>query len=127
MIVQNIGHQGTTDLSFTVPAGEIDTARRILDPLIREMGFREMTTDEGVAKVSIVGAGLHNAPGYAARMFRTLADAAVNIEMISTSEVRITCIIAESQLERAVAAVHTAFELEKPDPVDAPARAGLAG
>jgi aspartate kinase len=119
MIVQNVGHHGATDLSFTVPAGELATARGILDPLVRELGFREMTTDEKVAKVSIVGAGLHNAPGYAARMFRTLADSAVNIEMISTSEVRITCMIAESSVERAVAALHAAFELEKPDPVDA--------
>ena len=72
-----------------------------------------------MAKVSIVGAGLHNAPGYAARMFGTLADAGVNIEMISTSEVRITCMIAETDLERALAAVHAAFELAAPDPVDA--------
>ncbi len=119
MIVQNVGHHGATDISFTVPAVELGTARRILDPLIRDLGFREMATDEDVAKVSIVGAGLHNAPGYAARMFRTLADAGVNIEMISTSEVRITCIVAESQVEEAVTALHAAFELEKPDPVDA--------
>ncbi|HEY4634902.1 MAG TPA: aspartate kinase [Candidatus Limnocylindrales bacterium] len=119
MIVQNVGHHGATDLSFTVPAAELATARRILDPLIRGLGFREMATDENVAKVSIVGAGLHNAPGYAARMFRTLADAGVNIEMISTSEVRITCMIAEEHVEQAVGALHAAFELEKPDPVDA--------
>ena len=126
MIVQNVGHHGATDLSFTVPAAELATARRILDPLIRELGFREMTTDEAVAKVSIVGAGLHNAPGYAARMFRTLADHEVNIEMISTSEVRITCIIGEGRLEQAVSALHEAFELEKPDPVDVEARAGVS-
>ena len=119
MIVQNVGHRGATDLSFTVPAAQLATARRILDPLVRALGFRDMATDEDVAKVSIVGAGLHNAPGYAARMFRTLADAGVNIEMISTSEVRITCMIGEAHLERAVAALHTAFELESPDPVDA--------
>jgi aspartate kinase len=122
MIVQNVGHHGATDLSFTVPAVELDTARRILDPLIRGLGFREMATALDVAKVSIVGAGLHNAPGYAARMFRTLADGGVNIEMISTSEVRITCMIAEASVERAVAALHAAFELEKPDPVDAASR-----
>jgi aspartate kinase len=126
MIVQNVGHHGATDLSFTVPAAELATAHRILDPLIREMGFRDMTTDEEVAKVSIVGAGLHNAPGYAARMFRALADHGVNIEMISTSEVRITCIIAEGQLEQAVVSLHEAFELEKPDPVDVEARTGVS-
>jgi len=119
MIVQNVGHRGATDLSFTVPAAQLATARRILDPLVRALGFRDMATDEDVAKVSIVGAGLHNAPGYAARMFRTLADAGVNIEMISTSEVRITCMIGDAQVEQAVAALHAAFELEKPDPVDA--------
>jgi aspartate kinase len=127
MIVQNVGHHGATDLSFTVPAGELATARDILDPLIREMGFREMTTDEDVAKVSIVGAGLHNAPGYAARMFRTLADHAVNIEMISTSEVRITCMISDAQLTEAIAALHEAFELARPDPVDVAARPSVSG
>ena len=74
-----------------------------------------MTTDASVAKVSIIGAGIHNAPGYAARMFGTLAGAGVNIEMISTSEVRITCIIAEDQVETAVRELHAAFELERPE------------
>src|SRR6478735_1006220 len=90
-------------------------ARSIFDPLA-EAG--ELTTDASVAKVSIVGAGLHNAPGYAARMFGTLADAGVNIEMISTSEVRITCMIAEADLETALRALHDAFELERPEAVD---------
>ena len=125
MIVQNVGHHGATDLSFTVPAVELPTARAILEPLVRDLGFREMTTDEDVAKVSIVGAGLHNAPGYAARMFRTLAEEGINIEMISTSEVRITCMIGESQVEAAVNAIHAAFELERPDPVDAAAGIGV--
>jgi aspartate kinase len=118
MIVQNVGHAGATDLSFTVPRVELARARTVLDPVVSELGARELTTDDSVAKVSIVGAGLHNAPGYAARMFGTLADAGVNIEMISTSEVRITCMIAEAQLETAVRALHSAFELETPDPVD---------
>jgi aspartate kinase len=77
-----------------------------------------MTTDAAIAKVSIVGAGLHNAPGYAARMFGALSGAGVNIEMISTSEVRITCTISEERLEAAVRALHAAFELATPDPVD---------
>jgi aspartate kinase len=121
MIVQNVGHGGTTDMSFTVARSELARAKRILEPIVRELGFREMTTDSAVAKVSIVGAGIHNAPGYAARMFGALADAGVNIEMISTSEVRITCIIAEDDVETAVRALHAAFELEKPDAVDAAA------
>jgi aspartate kinase len=88
MIVQNVGHDGATDISFTVPRVELARAERVLEPVVQEMGARGLTTDPTVAKVSIVGAGLHNAPGYAARMFGTLADAGVNIEMISTSEVR---------------------------------------
>ncbi len=115
MIVQNIGHGGSTDLSFTIPRVELAKTKRILEPVARELGFRELTTDSSVAKVSIVGAGIQNAPGYAARMFGTLADAGVNIEMISTSEIRITTIIAEDALETAVRALHDAFELERPD------------
>ena len=122
MIVQNVGHGGETDLSFTVPRVELAAAKKTLDPLVRELAARELTTDASVAKVSIVGAGLHNAPGYAARMFGTLADAGVNIEMISTSEVRITCMIAEADLETALRALHDAFELERPEAVDAGAR-----
>ena len=130
MIVQNVGHGGTTDMSFTVARSELARGKRILEPIVRDLGFQEMTTDSAVAKVSIVGAGIHNAPGYAARMFGTLADAGVNIEMISTSEVRITCIIAEDDVETAVRALHAAFELERPDAADgatagtAPATAG---
>jgi aspartate kinase len=115
MIVQNVGHGGATDLSFTVPQVELATTKRILEPIARELGFREMTTDSSVAKVSIVGAGIQNAPGYAARMFHALAEAGVNIEMISTSEIRITTIIAEDSLETAVQALHRAFELERPE------------
>ena len=98
---------------------QLAAAKKTLDPLVRELAARELTTDASVAKVSIVGAGLHNAPGYAARMFGTLADAGVNIEMISTSEVRITCMIAEADLETALRALHDAFELERPEAVDA--------
>src|SRR6185312_231205 len=99
MIVQNVGHGGATDLSFTIPRVELARAKRILEPVVRDLGFREMTTDSAVAKVSIVGAGIQNAPGYAARMFGALADAGVNIEMITTSEIRITTMIAEDALE----------------------------
>jgi aspartate kinase len=127
MIVQNVGHDGATDISFTVPRVELARAERVLKPVVEEMGARGLTTDPTVAKVSIVGAGLHNAPGYAARMFGTLADAKVNIEMISTSEVRITCVISESSLSDALIALHGAFELERPDPVDAEAALPRAG
>jgi aspartate kinase len=115
MIVQNVGHGGETDLSFTVPRVELGKTKKTLEPVVRDLGARELTTDGSVAKVSIVGAGLHNAPGYAARMFGCLADAGVNIEMISTSEVRITCMIAEAELETALRALHAAFELARPE------------
>src|SRR6266508_5544592 len=117
-IVQNVGHGGATDLSFTLARADLAKAKRILEPIARELGFRELTTDSAIAKVSIVGAGIQNAPGYAARMFGALADAAINIEMISTSESRITCLIAEDQLEAAVRALHAAFELERPDELE---------
>ncbi len=116
MIVQNVGHGSSTDMSFTVPRVELAKAKRVLEPIVRDLGFREITTDASIAKVSIVGAGLHNAPGYAARMFGALSGAGVNIEMISTSEVRITCTIAEDHLEAAVRALHAAFELTSPEP-----------
>jgi len=124
VIVQNVSHGGTTDLSFTIPRVELAKAKRILDPIVRELGARELTTDSSVAKVSIVGAGIQNAPGYAARMFGTLADAGINIEMISTSEIRITTIIAEDRVEEAVRALHAAFALEQPEPEAVAASAG---
>ena len=127
MIVQNVGHDGATDLSFTVPRAELPRAEKVLAPVVAEMGARGLSTDSTVAKVSIIGAGLHNAPGYAARMFGTLADAGVNIEMISTSEVRITCVIEEASLMAALDALHGAFELERPDPVDTEAALPRAG
>ena len=121
MIVQNVGHGGATDISFTIPRVELAKAKRILEPLVRELGFADMTTDSSVAKVSIVGAGIQNAPGYAARMFGTLATEGINIEMISTSEIRITTIIAEDRVEQAVRALHAAFALEQPEAVEAAA------
>ncbi len=126
MIVQNVGHAGTTDLSFTIPSVDLARASRLLDEVRRELGAAEVTTDRAVAKVSIVGAGIQNAPGYAARMFGTLADAGINIEMISTSEIRITCIIAETDLEAAAQALHRAFALERPETVGLEPLAGGA-
>jgi len=123
MIVQNVGHAGATDLSFTIASTELARARKLLDTVVRQLGARELTTDSAVAKVSIVGAGIQNAPGYAARMFGALADAGINIEMISTSEIRITCIIAEDDVEKAARALHAAFALERPDTAGAGATA----
>lgn len=119
MIVQNISHDGTTDLSFTTSRADLAAARPVLEKIRAEIGARALEIDENVAKVSIVGAGIQNAPGYAARMFGTLADAKINIQMISTSEIRITCIVTESDAPRALQALHDAFDLATPDAVDA--------
>jgi aspartate kinase len=122
MIVQNVSHAGTTDLSFTVGAADLGKAQRALEPVVRELGADGLTADDSVAKVSIVGAGIRSTPGYAARMFGTLADAGINIEMISMSDIRITCIIAASEMERAARALHAAFQLEQPEPEASAAR-----
>jgi aspartate kinase len=119
MIVQNVSHDGTTDLSFTTSRADLAAARPVLEKIRAEIGARALEIDENVAKVSIVGAGIQNAPGYAARMFGTLADAKINIQMISTSEIRITCIVSESDAPRALQALHETFDLATPDAVDA--------
>ncbi len=119
MIVQNVGHSGTTDLSFTIPEGELARTRRILDPVVSQQGYRDIVASADVSKISIVGAGIQNTPGYAARMFGALADAGINIEMISTSDIRITCIIAAADLDRAANALHRAFQLQVPEVVEA--------
>ena len=119
MIVQNVSHDGTTDLSFTTSRADLAAARPVLEKIRAEIAARALEIDENVAKVSIVGAGIQNAPGYAARMFGTLADAKINIQMISTSEIRITCIVSESDAPRALQALHDTFDLATPDAVDA--------
>ena len=124
MIVQNVGHDGSTDMSFTVERSNVARAERLLDLLSKELGFREVQTDSHVAKVSIVGEGIHNHPGYAAQMFGALADEGINISMISTSEIRITCIIAEDRLDAAAKAIHRTFRLQEPEIVEAAAEAG---
>jgi len=116
MIVQNVSHAGTTDLSFTVNSVDLAKAKRVLEPVVKELGAQGLTSDANVAKVSIVGAGIKSTPGYAARMFGALAENEINIEMISMSDIRITCIIAERQLEEAARALHAAFQLEQPEP-----------
>jgi aspartate kinase len=110
-IVQNVSHENLTDLTFTVERGGLAQTKDLLESLVNEVGARGMETSDGVAKVSIVGTGMQNAPGYASRMFRALADANINIEMISTSEIRITCIIDDSQVTEAVRVLHDAFDL----------------
>ena len=112
-IVQNAGMERLTDLTFTVAKADLDQAAQIVRDGLGQIEGAEILTESGLAKVSIVGAGMQSGPGYAARMFRTLFDAGINIEMISTSEIRITCIIDEAKTSAAVRALHKAFELEK--------------
>lgn len=114
-IVQNVSVQGVTDLSFTVSRKNLNKALKIIEKIAPQIGARDWVGDARLGKVSIVGAGMQDAPGYAARMFRSLADAGINIELITTSEIRITCLIDEQKIPDAVKALHQAFELEKPD------------
>jgi len=112
MIVQNTPAEGdVTDISFTVPRGEAALAQSTLESLASEIGARSVTLDVDVAKVSLVGAGMRTHPGVAARMFAALSDAGINIEMISTSTIRISVVVARSDAEAAVLAIHDAFEL----------------
>jgi aspartate kinase len=110
MIVQNVSHDGTTDISFTVPKDTANHAVEVAGKVAEQLGAEGADLDESVAKVSLVGAGMKSHPGVAARVFRVLADAKINIEMISTSTIRISCVIKESQVEDAVRVLHDAFE-----------------
>lgn len=112
VIVQNSSVDGTTDLTFTVTRTDVKRALEVIDPVVESLGSRGSASADNLAKVSIVGTGMQDAPGYASRMFRALADAGINIEMISTSEIRITCIVDESQVGEAARTLHAAFELE---------------
>lgn len=112
-IVQNASVNNITDLTFTVARSDLAKALSLIEPMAKSIGARECLGDSTLAKVSIVGTGMQNTPGYAARMFRALYEQKINIQLITTSEIRITCIIAESRVEDAVRALHRAFELEK--------------
>jgi aspartate kinase len=113
MIVQNVSVEGVTDISFTVPHSELDQALAICEEKRSEVGALGVTSDHGIAKVSVVGAGMKSNPGVAATMFETLANNGVNIEMISTSAIRISCVIDEADADKAVSVLHSAFELDK--------------
>jgi aspartate kinase len=119
MIVQNVSHDAKTDLSFTVPTADLPRLKGVVERLVEEIGALRFESDDGIAKISLVGAGMKSHPGVAADMFDALADEGINIEMISTSSIRISCVIREADAERAVRAVHTRFALG-----DEPAAAG---
>jgi aspartate kinase len=111
MIIQNVSEAGMTDISFTTPKADLVRARRAADAAVAELGAREWTVDDSIAKVSLVGAGMKTHPGVAAQMFRALSDADVNIDLISTSTIRITCVVEGAQVEAAVRALHDSFGL----------------
>lgn len=111
MIVQNTSDHGITDISFTVPHEDLPKSQEITSSLATEISASGVTSDAGIARVSLVGAGMKSNPGVAALTFETLAAAGINIEMISTSAIRISCIVRETQVEQAVQELHTAFGL----------------
>ena len=112
VIVQNASVGGTTDLTFTVKKDDLSRATKVVEKVAEDLGSDGLVTALGLAKVSVVGTGMQDAPGYASTMFRTLADSGINIEMITTSEIRITCLVSEDSVGAASRALHTAFDLD---------------
>ncbi|MGH2776481.1 MAG: aspartate kinase [Actinomycetota bacterium] len=111
MIVQNVSEQGRTDISFTMPTDDLRRARPVLDEIAASVGAEGVVTDPDIAKISLVGAGMKTHPGVAADMFDALSDAGINIEIISTSSIRVSCVIRAFEVERAVKAIHDRFKL----------------
>jgi aspartate kinase len=114
-IVQNASVENITDLTFTVTRNDVSEAMKVVEPIASSIGARECVSDSSLGKVSIVGTGMQNTPGFAARMFNTLSEKGINIQLITTSEIRITCIIDETKVEDAVRALHRAFQVEMGD------------
>jgi len=113
MIIQNTRQGGQTDLTFTVPRDDFKQAMEIGRNVAKEISAEDVIGDDGIAKVSVTGVGMKNHSGVASKMFSTLAGENINILLISTSEIRISCIVAEKHVELAVRALHTAFGLDK--------------
>ena len=113
MIIQNASSQGFTDLTFTVAKKDMKTAQKIVEATAKEIGAKKVEVDDDVAKVSIIGVGMLSHSGVAAKMFKTMADEGINIMMISTSEIKISCVIQRKYTELAVMVLHDAFQLEK--------------
>jgi aspartate kinase len=120
MIVQNTSTAGTTDISFTMPIADMNEAEKIVSRVADQIGATGVTHDRDIAKVSLVGAGMKSSPGIAAKMFRVLADEGVNIEMISTSTIRVSVVMAAAEMERAARSLHSAFGLDSTEDYGAP-------
>jgi aspartate kinase len=114
MIVQNVSHDGTTDFSFTVHRNDFQKTLKVLEPVVKHIKARGVESGDKIAKVSVVGVGMRSHAGIASTMFRTLAEEGINIEMISTSEIKISVVINEKYTELAVRVLHKAFGLEQP-------------
>jgi aspartate kinase len=112
MIVQNVSHDGRTDLSFTIPRADLHRLDAVLEGIVTDVGALRYETDDAIAKLSLVGAGIKSNPGVAADMFDALAAEGINIDMISTSSIRISCVIRAEDGDRAVRAVHQRFGLD---------------
>jgi aspartate kinase len=119
MIVQNVSANGTTDISFTLPKTDLGIAKPILDKLAADIGATSVDLDDEIAKVSLVGAGMKSHPDVAADMFEALADAGINIEIISTSSIRVSCVVRAAEVEEAVRAVHAKFRMFAEERVNA--------
>jgi aspartate kinase len=113
VIVQTASFEGVTDLSFTVARGDLQRAVALVQPAAEAIHASKLASASDLAKVSIVGTGIQSAPGYAARMFGILSEAGINIDMITTSDIRITCVVPRDDVQRAVQALHAGFELDK--------------
>lgn len=113
MIIQNMRSSGQTDLTFTVPETDFKQAMAIEEQVAMEIGAEEVLGDQNIAKVSVIGVGMKNHSGVAAKMFETLASENINIRLISTSEIRISCVVTEKYAELAVRVLHTAFGLDQ--------------
>jgi aspartate kinase len=112
-IVQNTSEERTTDISFTVTRADLPRALREVEGVLDSIGASGVVSDSTLASVSIVGSGMQNTPGYASRMFRILAEGNINIDMITTSEIRISCIVKEDQVAEAVRLLHRGFQLDQ--------------
>ena len=113
MIIQNVSSDGKTDLTFTVPKTDCKKVLQLIEPLAKEIGARGVSSDTAISKVSIIGVGMHSHAGVAGQMFSTLSREGINIEMISTSEIKISCVVNEKYTELAVRVLHEAFGLDR--------------
>jgi aspartate kinase len=113
MIIQSVAQNGLNEIAFTVAKDSLRNAEAVSKEMLADLKAKEVVVDQDIAKVSVVGAGMLNKPGIASNMFKALADAGVNIQMISTSEIKISCMVSMKDAHKAVKAIHKAFELEK--------------